>query len=203
MTRRARQHSASTGKKNGQNAEKRGKTPPATPHDGASSSAQASNGTDPPRMGRPTKLTADLKERLIGALRSGAPNETAAGFAGIAESTFYAWLARAQEDLKNNPEIATDYTEFQEAVEKAQAEAELEKLLIINAAAKGKPTTEGAPGTAGQWQAAAWFLERRHPERYGRRIVTIPDPDPEDPRKKGKPAAKKQYFRFGGQVLEI
>jgi transposase-like protein len=158
---------------------------------------------DPPRMGRPTKLTADLKERLIGALRSGAPNETAAGFAGIAESTFYAWLARAQEDLKANPEIATDYTEFQEAVEKAQAEAELEKLLIINAAAKGKPTTEGAPGTAGQWQAAAWFLERRHPERYGRRIVTIPDPDPEDPRKKGKPAAKKQYFRFGGQVLEI
>jgi transposase-like protein len=158
---------------------------------------------DPPRMGRPTKLTADLKERLIGALRSGAPNETAAGFAGIAESTFYAWLARAQDDLKANPEIATDYTEFQEAVEKAQAEAELEKLLIINAAAKGKPTTEGAPGTAGQWQAAAWFLERRHPERYGRRIVTIPDPDPEDPRKKGKPAAKKQYFRFGGQVLEI
>jgi transposase-like protein len=184
-------------------AKRKPKTPPATPHDGASSSAQASNGTEQARMGRPTKLTADLKERLIGALRSGAPNETAAGFAGIAESTFYAWLARAQDDLKANPEIATDYTEFQEAVEKAQAEAELEKLLIINAAAKGKPTTEGAPGTAGQWQAAAWFLERRHPERYGRRIVTIPDPDPEDPRKKGKPAAKKQYFRFGGQVLEI
>lgn len=193
---RARQKAATNGKKGG-------KTPATGSQQGAISSAQAPTNAEPARMGRPTKLSADLKERLIGALRSGAPNETAAGFAGIAESTFYAWLARAQDDLKNNPEIATDYTEFQEAVEKAQAEAEIEKLLIINNAAKGKPTTEGAPGTAGQWQAAAWFLERRHPERYGRRIVTIPDPDPEDPRKKGKPAAKKQYFRFGGQVLEI
>jgi transposase-like protein len=195
-TKRARQKAATNG-------QKRGKTPPSTPHDGASSSAQASNGTEPTRIGRPTKLTPDLKERIVGAIRSGAYNETAAAYAGIAESTFYAWLANAQKDREANPEQGTDFTEFQEAVEKAQAEAELDKLLIIGKAARGQPTAEGVPGTPGSWQAAAWMLERKHPDRYGRRIVQIPDPTPDDPKKKGKAAKNPQYFRFGGQILEI
>lgn len=159
--------------------------------------------TDPSRIGRPTKLTADLQERIVGAIRSGAYNETAAAFAGIAESTFYAWLANAQKDREANPEQGTDFTEFQEAVEKAQAEAELDKLLIIGKAARGQPTAEGVPGTPGSWQAAAWMLERKHPDRYGRRIVQIPDPTPDDPKKKGKAGKNPQYFRFGGQILEI
>lgn len=154
-------------------------------------------------MGRPTKLTSEIQERILGAIRSGAYNETAAAYAGIAESTFYAWLAKANADREAHPESGTDFTEFQEAVEKAQSEAELEKLLIIRAAAKGTPTSEGVPGTAGTWQAAAWMLERQHPDRYGRRIVQIPDPNPEDPKKKGKGDRKPQYFRFGGQILEI
>jgi transposase-like protein len=184
-------------------AKRKPKTPPTPPHDGATSSAEASSSTEPARIGRPTKLTPDLKERIVGAIRSGAYNETAAAFAGIAESTFYAWLANAQKDREANPEQGTDFTEFQEAVEKAQAEAELDKLLIIGKAARGQPTAEGVPGTPGSWQAAAWMLERKHPDRYGRRIVQIPDPTPDDPKKKGKAAKNPQYFRFGGQILEI
>lgn len=200
---RARQHSASNGKKNGQNAEKDGKVSATGPQQGATNSAQAPNGTEPTRIGRPTKLTPELQERIVGAIRSGAYNETAAAFAGIAESTFYAWLANAQKDRETNPEQGTDFTEFQEAVEKAQAEAELDKLLIIGKAARGQPTAEGVPGTPGSWQAAAWMLERKHPDRYGRRIVQIPDPTPDDPKKKGKAGKNPQYFRFGGQILEI
>jgi transposase-like protein len=208
LTKRARQKAASGVKKHGKVSEK----PAKTVADGATSRVTAVDPVNktitittdgPPRIGRPTKLTPDLKERIVGAIRSGAYNETAAAFAGIAESTFYAWLANAQKDREANPEQGTDFTEFQEAVEKAQAEAELDKLLIIGKAARGQPTAEGVPGTPGSWQAAAWMLERKHPDRYGRRIVQIPDPTPDDPKKKGKAAKNPQYFRFGGQILEI
>lgn len=193
MAKRARQKAASNSAEAPKSVGKHGKTP-----DPPATAAQqgASN------VGRPSKFTQEVRERIIGAVRSGAYNETACAFAGIGESTFYRWLEQARQDEQADLEVS-EYREFWEAIQKAQSEAEIEKLLIISNAAKGKPTSDGVPGTAGQWQAAAWFLERKHPERYGRRIVTIPDPDPEDPRKKGKPAAKKQYFRFGGQVLEI
>jgi transposase len=144
-----------------------------------------------------------VQERILGAIRSGAYNETAAAYAGIGESTFYKWLARAQDELAGGPEARGIYVEFREAVEKAQAESELEHLLVIRGAAQGRPTKQGVPGSPQQWQAAAWMLERKHPDRYGRRIVQIPDPDPDNPKKKGGPARKPQYFRFGGQILEI
>ncbi len=51
------------------------------------------------------------------------------------------------------------YTEFRDAVEKARAEAEARKLSVIHTAAE-----------SGIWQAAAWFLERSFPKRWGRRV---------------------------------
>lgn len=178
-------------------AAKGGKTPPTPPQQPASE-------PEPPKVGRPTKLTPERQERIIGAIRGNAPNEIAAAFAGISEQTFYNWINRANEDEKAGR--ATEFVEFLEAIEKAQAENEIENLLIIRSSAKGQPTAEGVPGTPGTWQAAAWLLERRHPERYGRRIVQIPDPEGgEGGGKKGKGGRdrKPQYFRFGGQVIEF
>ena len=50
------------------------------------------------------------------------------------------------------------YSDFRDAVEKARAEAEAQKLKAIHIAA-----------TDGTWQAAAWWLERSFPDRWGRR----------------------------------
>jgi len=47
------------------------------------------------------------------------------------------------------------------AVEKAQAGAEMTSIALINRASEM------------QWQAAAWRLERKHPDRWGRK--TVPD----------------------------
>lgn len=47
------------------------------------------------------------------------------------------------------------YREFRAAVQKAEAEAEERLLGIIE---------DAAPNT---WQAAAWMLERKYPERWG------------------------------------
>jgi hypothetical protein len=49
------------------------------------------------------------------------------------------------------------YQEFREAVEKAKAEAEVRDVTLIDKAAKD-----------GSWQAAAWKLERKFPNKWGR-----------------------------------
>lgn len=179
---RARQKAASNGKKPEE-------TPASTGQNGASD------------LGRPSKFTLDVRERIIGAIRSGAYNETAAAYAGIGERTFYRWLAQADEDEKAGIDLeASDFRQFRQAVEKAQAEAELEHILVIRNAAKGKPTADGVPGTPGQWQAAAWMLERKHPGRYGRRLVSTAPPTPTDddkPRKEGR------TYRIAGLDLVI
>lgn len=103
-------------------------------------------------MGRPTKLTPEVQERIVTALRAGNYQETAAAYAGIAAPTFYRWMERGA-DSDDDP----IYSEFREAVERARAEAETRNIALIQKAAND-----------GTWQAAAWFLERTAPQRWGR-----------------------------------
>lgn len=113
-------------------------------------------------VGRPSKLTPERIARLIDALRAGHTRETAATLAGIGRSTFNAWLAAAKE-----PSADPELQAFSDAVKSAEIEAEDALLGIIRAA------------TSKHWQAAAWILERRSPDRWGRRVkaeVTAPPP---------------------------
>lgn len=102
--------------------------------------------------GRPTKFDKALAERIVQLVRAGNYIETSAAAAGLSKDTLYRWLkegAREDHGAKR---------EFSDAVEKAQAEAEAANLALIGKAALG-----------GTWQAAAWRLERMHPERYAQK----------------------------------
>jgi transposase len=101
--------------------------------------------------GRQTKLTPEVQDRIVAALRAGNYQETAARYAGISEDTFYEWLKRGKE------EPGSAYSEFSEAVEKAKADAEVRDVALIDKAAHD-----------GSWQAAAWKLERKFPNKWGR-----------------------------------
>ena len=101
-------------------------------------------------MPRPTKLTPKLQERIAGFVRAGAYVETAAAAAGVSKVTLYAWLKRGAAD--EGP-----FAAFAEAIEEAQALAEMRDLALIGKAAET------------EWTAAAWRLERKFPDRYGRR----------------------------------
>jgi transposase len=103
-------------------------------------------------LGRPAKLTPELQNKICDAIRAGNYLETAAAFAGIGKSTFYDWLRRGQRVSKGI------YHDFSEAVEKALADSEARDVALIAKAAAD-----------GQWQAAAWRLERKFPDRWGRR----------------------------------
>lgn len=104
------------------------------------------------RGGRPTKLTSDVQQKLCDAIRAGNYLATAAAFAGVSESTLHNWLKRGANEAKGR------HHDLAAAVEKAMADAEARDVALISKAA--------ADGT---WQAAAWRLERRFPDRWGRR----------------------------------
>lgn len=88
--------------------------------------------------------TVSKKARFIEALREGNYLCAAAKVAGIHRSTYNDWFAA-------DPE-------FRSACKTASAEAETKMVAIVMSAA-----------TAGTWQAAAWFLERKHAQRWGKK----------------------------------
>lgn len=112
--------------------------------------------------GRPSKLTPELQARICEAIRAGNYIETAAAYAGVHKATLYDWLKRGANAN------AGKFREFSDAVEKALADAEARDVALI-----AKAATE-------HWQAAAWRLERKFPDKWGRRqrldVVDAPPP---------------------------
>jgi transposase-like protein len=98
--------------------------------------------------GRPTKYTPETVKRIIEAIKLGVAYVDAANYAGVGLATFNEWRDR--------------YPEFAEAVESASGQAVTACMAKIQKAA-----------TEGSWQASAWILERRHPDRYGRTRVEL------------------------------
>ena len=110
-------------------------------------------------MPRPTKLTPETQAKIIKALDAGNYFETACGYAGIDKSTAYKWMQRGQQEKSGI------YFDFFNAVEKATADAETSMVAIIKLASRDT------------WQAAAWWLERRAPDRWGRQRQEITGKD--------------------------
>jgi transposase len=106
-------------------------------------------------MARPSKLTDALVQNICDVVAAGNYIETAAAYAGIGKTTLYEWLKRGRGDLMEQRD--TEHSRFVERVELALAEGEVRDLATIEKAAETV------------WQAAAWRLERRMPEKFGRR----------------------------------
>lgn len=99
------------------------------------------------------KLTGDLGDKICVAIRQGATLDAAAAYAGVARSTFYDWIRRGRQPSARNP-----YKAFVAQLDEALASFEVGAIAQIAKA-----------GADGEWQASAWRLERRFPDKYGRR----------------------------------
>jgi hypothetical protein len=132
---------------------------------------------------------------VVNTIANGAYITTACQFAGISSTSYATWRQRGETEMERvralgeNPDeilrsVAYDdggrslttealmnldapapftddewnYVVFLLHTERANASAEIRNLTIIQNAASD-----------GQWQAGAWILERKHPERWGRR----------------------------------
>jgi hypothetical protein len=119
--------------------------------------------TRPTRPGRTPLLNAQTQDRIVSAVRAGSYLDDAAALAGIGRATLFEWLTRGRlaDQKAQTGEKLTDrerlYLDFTDAVETARAEAQLRNVAIIQKAAN-----------EGTWQAAAWFLERTNPRKWGR-----------------------------------
>ena len=101
-------------------------------------------------MGRTTILTETIQARMVQAIEGGNYAPTAAEYAGIGVSTHYDWLKKGESGI-------TPYAEYLEAIKKAEAVAEVRNVTLIQNAA------------ANTWTAAAWYLERKHWDRWGKK----------------------------------
>jgi hypothetical protein len=100
------------------------------------------------------RLDPHVRDKMRTALIAGNTYESASISAGISYSTFNRWMKQGR-DAKEG----TLAREFYDLVRSASNTAEARNVMCIQKAAK---TT---------WQAAAWWLERRRAEAYGRRDV--------------------------------
>lgn len=97
-------------------------------------------------MARPTKYNEIAAKKIADAVRVGATYKLACAYAGISDETFANWRKK--------------YPEFDQSLLEAEGGAAVKWLALIDKAA-----------TDGTWQAAAWKLERRYPESYGRHVI--------------------------------
>jgi hypothetical protein len=97
--------------------------------------------------GRPTKRTPETVKKLCDAIRLGASYGDACGFAGVDVGTFARWRE--------------DFPDFAATIKEAEGAGRVQLIAKIQKAAND-----------GNWQAAAWMLERRDPQNYGRTMRT-------------------------------
>lgn len=113
--------------------------------------------------GRPLELTPQVLEDVRLILPTVLYLETVGDYLGLDRSTWGKWLRRGAKEnkrLRKSDETPLPaeavYLEFFLTVKKALAEGEIYSAGIIKKAAEKN------------WQAAAWVLERRFEERWGR-----------------------------------
>jgi hypothetical protein len=115
-------------------------------------------------MGRPLTLNDEVHAEIVEQLTAGCTLEVAARAAEVSRRTLLYWLARgraadaADEEGRTLSADEARLLRLLRATEEARAQVEVRALATIR--------TEVVEGS---WQAAAWYLERVHPQRYARR----------------------------------
>lgn len=103
-------------------------------------------------MGRTRKLDDDLELKLLKHLRHGVSRRDSCAACSLGYSTFERWLKEGA-DLEADHQLRG----FRGRVQRAEAMA---KIQLISAVRRASAT---------EWKPAAWLLERKWPEEFGRR----------------------------------
>lgn len=161
-------------------------------------------------MARPSKLTPQVRDRMVELLRAGNFVESAAKAAGIAPSTHYEWMARGAAEGAEPPDPRTPKAELEALIAERGLQppahgsgrggrvlrADLIELLAtspgpyreyhdaVEAAideVEAVHVTIVAAAARKDWRASAWWLERARPEHWRRRSVRATPRSPDAP----------------------
>lgn len=108
--------------------------------------------------GTHSKCTPERTIPIIESIRQRVPYKLAAQANGVHESTFYNWMMRGEEDLKN--EFPSAEAAFFESVKKVEQELIIQHNQNINQSPE-------------RWQAQAWLLGRRWHEYYSDNTAVV------------------------------
>lgn len=100
-------------------------------------------------------LTQEVIDKVYEVLLEGNYANVACELAGICETSYYKYIREAKKD--EDAGIESIYTKFAQTIKKAEAEAEKKYLETIKKA------------SINTWQAAAWYLERKHRQKWATR----------------------------------
>jgi len=109
-------------------------------------------------MGRKLKIEDDIQQRLLEAIERGLTIADACIYAGISEKTYYNWLNKDISLIKDEKERER-FVQFLQSLKKAQSECQMYCLDFLM---KDK-----------SWQSKAWVLERRFPDRWAKKDMTL------------------------------
>ena len=101
------------------------------------------------------KLTKEVKDCIVQNVKNGNYLSVAAQCAGIDRSTHNRWMNRGR--VESDAGEDTEFSQYFKEIMQARAFAEADNVLVIRNASRDT------------WQAAAWWLERTFPDRWGRR----------------------------------
>lgn len=115
-------------------------------------SAVAAIPVEPPKLrGRPSLLTEDLQAMLLSGIEEGLPLKQAAMLAGICYETLNRWRKKGESES-----APPEFRHFCQALQRSEAVA---MQRLVSQVSKAGNT---------DWRAAAWILERRHPDEFGK-----------------------------------
>jgi hypothetical protein len=105
--------------------------------------------------GRDHKFNAEREKIILEGLAAGLDRKTAAERAGISDRTFRVWIQRGTKVWrKHKPE--EPFITFVTKVQEIEGDCIARHVKVISQAAD-----------KGDWKAAAWWLERMHPDKFG------------------------------------
>ena len=97
-------------------------------------------------MARPTKLSAEVEEKIVRAIRAGNYPEVSARHAGVHPATYYRWMERGA--LEGDAAEDVIYRRFRSEVERAIADSEAAEVALIVKAARDGDARRGVAARA-------------------------------------------------------
>ena len=108
-----------------------------------------------------TTINAEKIDKIIQAVRAGNYFDAASAYARVPRRTFYDWMTRGRQHIIDEKD--TLERSLVERIDEAAGQAETRHVALIAQAAEKT------------WQAAAWWLERRFPQKWGQSRYRDPD----------------------------
>lgn len=132
---------------------------------------KATGTTLPSGKGGRTLWTAPRRKKILEAVRKGHYRKVAALTVRVDERTIKQWVANGRDNLEKvtlGQARVNTYGQWVLDLDAAEAEAEIEALDVIIDVARDKKADPRI-----RVQSAQWYLERKHPARYGIQRVEL------------------------------